>query len=256
VVEPGRKYNPLVLAGESGLGKTHILHGVGNALILKGVGPVACLSGHTLLAEVAALTTPDQLAAWRTRYHWVGALLLDDLHLLANQTRAQGELLLLFGALLDGGRQLVFSCGRRFSDLEGFDPRLLTRLQAGMVVDLLPPDREVRLAVVKGLLARTPAAADAALVDYLAGRPADSVRAVQGAVQRVLGEAEAQRVAPSPAFAREILDVVESKIARSPRRPPAGASGIVSPGLGAVRSREKMTAAWRDAADRVIPELR
>ncbi len=253
---PGARHNPLVLVGQSGVGKTHLLHAIGNTLQSAGLSPVACLSAHSFLGEVGGLRSAEEAAAWRARYQWVAALALDDLHILANETRAQEELLAIFSALASGGRQLIFSSARRLSDLEGFDPRLLTRLEAGLVVDLLPPDREVRLAVVKGLLGGD-APADAVLADYLAGRPADSVRAVQGAVQRVLSEARAQGVEATPALAREILDAVGARAGHPIRRGPAGrASGLLSPGLGIARSAEKMVTRWPTPADRLMLELR
>ena len=252
--DPGVRYNPLVVIGPSGVGKTHLLHGIGNALIARGLSPVACLSAHSFLGEIAAIRGPDEAAQWRARYHWVAALLVDDLHLLADETRAQAELLQLYTALVDANRPLVFTSAHRLPDLAGFDPRLLTRLEAGLVVDIGTPDREVRTAVVKALLAETPSATDAALIDFFAARPADSVRAVHGAVQRVLGEAAAQGTPPSPAIARETLDVVESKTTRPPRRV-SGTSGILQPGSGVVRSREKMIRLWPKPEDRLLMEL-
>ncbi|MGE0555830.1 MAG: DnaA/Hda family protein [Gemmatimonadales bacterium] len=255
LTEPGARYNPLVLVGPSGVGKTHLLHAIGNELASRGQSPVACVSGHSWLGEVAALRGADEAAIWRSRYQWLAALLIDDLHVLAGETRAQEELLQIFSALVDGGRPVIFASPRRLSDLAGFDPRLLSRLEAGLTAEIHPPDREVRLAVVKGLMAGTPAAADAALIDALAGRNAESIRSVQGAVQRVFGEAEGQGVVPSAALAREVLDAA-GRVSR-PARPPGGRpSGILSPGLGVARSREKMIVEWPRPAQRLLGELR
>jgi len=257
LAETGEGRSPLLVWGGPGVGKSHFLHGFGNALAARGVGPVACLGGPAFIAEVSARTDPDALAGWRRRYRWVGALLLDDLHLLAGEERAQEELALLIGELQEGRRPMVFASARGLAELSGLDPPLRALLESGRVVELGPPDREVRLAVVKRLLSGSAAAQDAALADYLAGRPADSVRAVQGVVARVLEEAAAQRVAPSPALAREVLEV---------RDPDAGApsrvsgavrtSGIHAPGMGLLRSREKMIDEWPVLADRLMVELR
>jgi chromosomal replication initiation ATPase DnaA len=255
--EPGRRYSPLIVVGGSGVGKSHYLHGLGNALAARGITPVACLGGRAFVAEVQALADDEALAAWRIRYRWVGAFLMDDLHLLAGERRAQEELFLLVGELLEGQRQMILASSRPLEELAGLDQRLHERLQGGIVIELPPPDREIRLAVVKRLLAGTVAAQDAALADYLAGRGADSVRAVQGTVQRVLGEAAAQRVAPSPALAREVLEVMELGSGRGQRRSGGVAtSGILSPGAALVRGREKMVGEWPSIADRLIPELR
>jgi len=257
IEEPGRRYSPLIIVGHSGTGKTHLLHGLGNALLERGVAPAACLGAHAFAAEVMAIPDGDGLAAWRLRYRWVGALLIDDIHLLAESSRAQEELQLLVGELLEGGRQMVFTSALPLEELPGIDHRLLDRLQGGLVVELPAPDREVRLAVVKRLLAGTGAAQDAALADYLASRPADSVRAVQGLAQRVLSEAAAQGVAPSPSLAREVLEAIDLGPARAARKSGAArASGILSPGIGLVRSREKMITVWPGIADRLIGELR
>ncbi len=257
IAEPGQRYSPLVVVGASGTGKTHYLHALGNALIAAGVAHVACLGGHAFVAEVRALQDAESLAAWRHHYRWVGALLLDDLHLLGGDRTAQDELILLIGELTEGRRQMVLTSTQPLQRLEGLDSRLLVRLEGGLSVELPSPDREVRLAVIKRMLADTTARDDAALADYLAARPADSVRAVQGVVQRVLGEAAAQRVAPSPALAREVLEVLELGLSRTARREAArSASGVVSPGMGLVRSPEKIVSRWPNVADRLVAELR
>jgi chromosomal replication initiation ATPase DnaA len=257
ISEPGRRYSPLVVIGASGTGKTHYLHALGNALAAAGVAPVACLGSHAFAAEVRALPDADALAAWRSRYGWVGALLLDDLHLLSGDHPAQEELMLLIGELTEGRRQMVLTSSLPLEELVGMDARLLARLGGGLSVELSSPDREVRLAVIKRMLDGSAAAGDAALADFLAARPADSVRAVQGMVQRVLGEAAAQQVEPSPSLAREVLDVMEIGLSRSARRPdPRRGSGILTPGMGQVRSPEKTVMRWPSVADRLLAELR
>ncbi|NOT09026.1 MAG: hypothetical protein HOP28_12575, partial [Gemmatimonadales bacterium] len=257
IAEPGRRYSPLIVVGGSGTGKSHYLHALGNALAAAGVAPVACLGGTAFAAEVRGLTDPEALDAWRRRYRWVGAFLLDDLHLLADEPRAQEELAALMGELQEGGRQMAFASARPLHELVGIHPALLVRLESGLTVELSPPDREVRLAVIKRLLANTPAAADAALIDYLAARPTDSIRSLQSTLQRLLGEAASQGVALSPALAREVLEEMELGGARaSTRGAAARASGILTPGRGVVRSAEKMVTSWPSVADRLIVELR
>lgn len=254
VADRDGRHTPLVLVGPSGVGKTHLLHGLGNALAVAGLGPIACLSAHSFLGELTAHKAAEDLAQWRARYQWVAALLLDDVHLLANERTAQAELLQIFGALSEGSRIMAFTSARQLSELDGFDPRLLTRLEGGFVAEVSAPDRDVRLAVIKGLLADTPAADDVGLLDYLAGRPADSARAVQGLVHRLLAEAQAERTVPSAAFAREALEAVEPRAPRRERRSGA-ASGILSPGMGVIRSREKMVLTWPRPEDRLIGDF-
>ncbi len=257
LAQPGRGSSPLLVWGGPGVGKSHFLHGLGNALAVRGVGPVACLGGHAFVAEVGARADAAALGGWRRRYRWVGALLLDDLHLLAGEPRAQEELATLIAELREGHRPMAFAWARALGDLGGLEPRLRAALESGRAVELGPPDREVRLTVVKRLLSGSAAAQDAALADYLAGRPAASVRAVQGLVARVLDGAAAQRVAPSPALAREVLEARDAGPGAALREgAPVRSSGIHAPGMGLLRSREKMIDEWPVLADRLIAELR
>jgi chromosomal replication initiator protein len=251
-VEPGRKYNPLVIVGPAGVGKTHLLHGIGNALAMSGTA-VACTSAEEFTAELIDAIGRDGVNPWRARYRRAGAFLLDDVQCIAGKDRSQEELFHLFNLLLESGRQLVFTSAVGLQALDGVEARLLTRLEGGLVVDLPPPDRETRQGVIERTLAGQTESPDRELVAYLASRPADSVRAVQGMLQRVLQAAEAQQERATATFARSVL---EGTPPRAPRRA-AGprSSGIGAPGGGA-RSREKMVLDWPVTADRLHEDWR
>jgi chromosomal replication initiator protein len=252
VAEPASRYNPLVIVGGSGVGKTHLLHALGNALASKSKAAVACLSAHEFTSELIEAIDRDAVGVWRARYRSAGAFLLDDVHLVAEKDRTQDELFVLFNFLIESGRQMIFTSGVPLSDLIGVEPRLRTRLEGGLVVDLPAPDREMRQQVLQRSLngKGTP---DADLVDYLASRPAESVRALQGLLQRVLNAAESKGVAPTAVLAREVL---EAPAPKPPRRSTGvRTSGIVAPASGA-RSREKIVWDWPDVGDRIVEEWR
>jgi len=253
VAQPGQKYNPLVLVGGSGVGKTHLLHGIGNALVAGGLRAVACLAAEEFTGGLIEAIDRDAVAQWRKRYRRADALLVDDVHLLAEKSRSQDELFLLFNQFLESGRQMVFTTAVPLPQLAGVEPRLLTRLEGGLVVDLPAPDHEIRQRVAEQVLSEKLEQPDPELALYLAGRPADSVRAVHGLIQRVLSAAEAQQVTPTVAFARSALEVTPT---RPPRRPAHRSSGLVAPGVGGVKSREKMVWDWPDIGDRLIEEWR
>jgi chromosomal replication initiator protein DnaA len=252
VQQPGARYNPLVVVGAAGLGKTHLLHGIGNALVAGGVERVACIGAEEFTSELIEAIGRDAVSAWRNRYRRAGAMLFDDVQLIAGRDRSQEELFHLFNLFLESGRQMVFTSAVPLSQLAGVEARLLTRLEGGLVVELPVPDREIRQRVAERLLAELGGAPDPEIAPYLASRPAESVRTLQGLVQRVVSAAEAEQVPLTAALARTVL---EGAPARPPRRPaPARASGIIAP--GGVRSREKMVWEWSDIGDRLVEEWR
>ena len=254
IAHPGQKYNPLVLVGGSGVGKTHLLHAVGNALIAGGLRTVACVGAEEFTGELIEAIDRDAIAQWRKRYRRVEAFLLDDVHLVAEKGRSQDELFLLFNRFLESGRQMVFTSAVPLPQLSGVEPRLLTRLEGGLVAELPIPDREIRQRVAERLLSEKVERPDPEVAAYLAGRPADSVRAVHGLVQRVLSAAEAQNAKLSAAFARSVLETSPVRPAR--RAAQSRGSGLVAPGIGGARSREKMVWDWPDIGDRLIEEWR
>jgi chromosomal replication initiator protein len=251
--EPAVRYNPLVIVGTSGVGKSHLLHALGNALAAKVKGPVACLSAHEFTGELIEAIDRDAVAAWRARYRGAAAFLLDDVHLVAEKDRTQDELFVLFNYLMEAGRQMVFTSAVPLPEMKAVESRLRTRLEGGLVVDLPPPEREIRQQVVERLLQAKAGVVDPDLTAYLSSRAAESVRAVHGQLQRVLNAAEAKSVTPTAALAREVLEGVVAKPSR--RTGPSRTSGVVAPASG-VRSREKIVWDWPDVGDRVVEEWR
>jgi len=263
VQEPGTRYNPLVIVGAGGAGKTHLLHGLGNAIAERCGLPVACLSAPEYSGELIAAIDRDAVGIWRSRYRRVSAFLLDDVHLIADTDRTQDELFLLYNVLLESGRQMIFTSAAPLAELQGLEPRLRTRLEAGLVVELPAPDREVREAVAGRELASKVGAPDPALVEFFATRPVDSIRVLLSQVHRVLNAAEARQCPPGVALAREVLDGIapvpapEPTPAAQPRRPAAHrVSGVVAPTAGGARSREKMVWEWPTVTDRAIEDWR
>ncbi len=254
VEQPGKKYNPLVLVGRSGLGKTHLLNAIGLELTRRRGAIVACLSTQAFIDELIAAIDGNRMEWWRARYRRATALLLDDIHLIAGKERTQEELFNLFNLLQDKDRQLVFTAPAAPHTLQGIEERIVSRLEGGLVAELKEPDRDLKRAVLERLLTQQNVTPEPTLIDYLADRPADSVRSLVGVAQRVVSAAAAQDVPVTAGLAREVL---EGQAPREARRS-AGfrTSGIVVSSLGGVKSREKMVWDWTDAGDRMIEEFR
>jgi chromosomal replication initiator protein len=250
--EPARRYNPLVIVGASGVGKTHLLHALGNALATRLKGPVGCLSAHEFTGELIEAIDRDAVPAWRARYRGVAAFLLDDVHLVAQKDRTQDELFVLFNFLIESGRQMVFTSAVPLAEMKAVEGRLRTRLEGGLVVDLPAPEREVRQQVVERSLQAKVGTVDPELAAYVGSRPVESIRAVHGLLQRILNAAEAQGSPPTVTLAREVLEGSQPK---PPRKSSTRSSGVVAP-AGGIKSREKIVWDWPDVGDRIVEEWR
>src|SRR5207302_475903 len=122
--QPAKKYNPLVLIGRSGFGKTHLLNALGLELAKRPRAVVACLSTQVFIDELIAAIDGDRMDWWRARYRRATALLLDDIQLLAGKERTQEELFNLFNLFVDQERQLAFTAPAHPHELEGLEERI------------------------------------------------------------------------------------------------------------------------------------
>ncbi|MDH3570033.1 MAG: DnaA/Hda family protein, partial [Gemmatimonadota bacterium] len=253
IASPGTGYNPLVLVGPPGVGKTHLLHGIGNQLAGTRDARVACLSAQQFVDELLDAIDGDRVEAWRKRYRSATALLLDDIHLLAGKERSQQELFHLYNALLEDQRQLILTLVSPPHEIEGLEARLVSRLEAGLVAELSAPDRELRHGIVRRKLKAKYPDVEPELVEYVADRPADSIRTVLNAVQRVIRAAEAQGETPTAAFAKALLEGATPATSRVARR--VRTSGVLISPISNVRSREKVVWEWPYPEERVIEEF-
>jgi len=250
IEEPGVQYNPLVLVGPSGIGKTHLLHGIGRELARgRPVGWVACVSAQSFMDELVQAIDDNRIPTWRARYRRAHAFLLDNVDLLGASDRAQDELFFLFNALLEADRQLVFTSTLPPREVNGLNDRLVSRLEGGLVAGLDVPDETLRRDVlVRQFMARV-GRADEELVSYLAHQPVESVRSLLGLAQKILTTADAKGAAPSVGIAREVLE------GPAAAGRPARTSGVVVAPSGGVESREKVVWDWPNPADRIIEDL-
>lgn len=250
---PGERYNPLVIVGPNGLGKTHLLHAIGHALSAAKGALVACLSAQDFMDELTRAVETKRLDQWRSRYRRTTAFLLDDLHVLAGKDQAQEELFNLYNLLFEKKRQMVFTLNTPPIEVSGLADRIVSRLDAGLVTALAAPDRELRMAVISRLLVQRLGSRDETLAEYLADRPADSVRAVATQLQHVLTEAESRGVPPTAGLAREL---VEGAAPKPKRRSSVSlrTSGIIVSPLGGLRSHEKVVWVWPEITQRLLED--
>jgi chromosomal replication initiator protein len=148
---PGTAYNPFLIYGGAGLGKTHLMQAIGNYIHENTDYKVIYISAETFTNEFIASIqdTEKAKAAFKNKYRFADILLIDDIHFLQKKDGTQEELFYTFNALYDANKQMVFTCDRPVSDLKDFNDRLRSRVGRGLNVDLQPPNYETRCAILK-----------------------------------------------------------------------------------------------------------
>jgi chromosomal replication initiator protein len=146
---PGRAYNPLFIYGGSGMGKTHLLHAIGHCMQQHDPAQqVLCLPAEEFSRQLIGTIQHGHMEAFRERYRYVDALLMDDVHFLAGKTRSQEEFFYTFNALYEAGKQIVLTGDRPPLEITPLQERLRSRLLCGLMADLQPPDLETRIAIL------------------------------------------------------------------------------------------------------------
>ena len=184
---PGKSYNPLFLYGGVGLGKTHLLHAIGQHVTSnKRAARVAYLSSEKFTNEYIDAIQNNKLVGFRKKYRQTDVLLIDDIQFLAGKERIQEEFFHTFNALHESHKQIVLTCDRPASEIQGLESRLVSRFEWGLVTDLQPPDIEMRLAILKKKAQVMNAVLPEEIINFLATRIRTNIRRLEGALIRVV----------------------------------------------------------------------
>jgi chromosomal replication initiator protein len=183
---PGKSYNPLFLYGGVGLGKTHLLHAIGQHVAgTKKNARVAYVSSEKFTNEYIDGIQNNQLAKFRKKYRQTDVLLIDDIQFLAGKERIQEEFFHTFNALHESHKQIVLTCDRPASEIQGLENRLVSRFEWGLVTDLQPPDIEMRLAILQKKAQLMNVVLPDDIINFLATRIRTNIRRLEGALIRV-----------------------------------------------------------------------
>ncbi|MGE0809915.1 MAG: chromosomal replication initiator protein DnaA [Immundisolibacter sp.] len=206
-------YNPLLLYGGVGLGKTHLLHAVGNALLAQRPDArVVYVSGERFVTDMVTALQQNRFDAFRAQYRNLDLLLVDDVQFLAGKERSQEEFFHVFNAMLESKSQLVMSSDRFPRDIKGLEDRLKSRFGWGLSVAVEPPDMETRVAILlsKAELAHQTVPQDVAF--FIAKRVHSNVRELEGALRTVIAYATLTHAPITLELAREALkDIVKAQ---------------------------------------------
>lgn len=182
---PGWKYNPLFIYGGTGLGKTHLMQAIGNELIKRRKYAVCYLTAEAFMNDFVNAIQNDWMDKFRDRYRKIDILLVDDIQFIATRKNFQEEFFNTFTTLYAAGKQIVMTSDVAPKNLHGFEQRLISRFEGGMVQEIEMPSYETRLAILqKKAESIQPTIPDNAL-RFIADNIKSHVRAMEGALAKV-----------------------------------------------------------------------
>jgi chromosomal replication initiator protein len=207
---PGQAYNPLFLYAPPGMGKTHLLHAIGNYVSDYSPGAVIRLAtAESFTNHFIAALNARGLEEFKRAYRDADVLLLDDVQFLASKAKTEEEFFHTFNALYDNGRQLVITCDRLPRALTAIEQRLRERFEAGLVAEITPPDHATRVAILyKRAALDGIEIAHPEVLEMVADRVTDNIRALEGALIRVVAFHSLTRRPIDPALTAEVLDAM------------------------------------------------
>lgn len=186
----GKSYNPLLLYGGVGLGKTHLMHAVGNHI--KSRNPdakVVYLHSQRFVQDMVKALQQGTMDDFMQYYRSVDTLLIDDIQFFANKLRSQEEFFHVFNALLESDRQMVLTCDRYPREIEGLEERLKSRFVYGLTQEVEPPELETRVAILMKKAEAEEIDLDPAVAFFIGERIRSNVRELEGALRRVIANA-------------------------------------------------------------------
>lgn len=189
---PGRQYNPILLYGGSGLGKTHLMQAIGNYIYQNNDDKlkICYVSAESFTNEFLDSLKTKKTNEFKNKYRNLDVLLLDDIHFLQNKEQTQEELFYTFNALNERHSQMVFTCDRPIKEIKNMANRLVSRLSNGLCIDLQPPNYETRVAILQKKMELLGKTLNSDIVDYIAKSVETNVRELEAALNKVFGYAD------------------------------------------------------------------
>ncbi len=187
----GKAYNPLLIYGSSGLGKTHLMHAIGNAVIEKNQNlNIVYLHSEKFVQDMVQAFQHNTINAFKFYYRSVDILLIDDIQFLAGKERSQEEFFHTFNNLLDNKHQVVLTCDKYPKEIEGLEERLKSRFGWGLPVAIEPPDLETRAAILINKANQVNVNLPQEVAFFIGKRIPSNVRDLEGALRRVIANAQ------------------------------------------------------------------
>lgn len=192
---PGKMYNPLFLYGESGLGKTHLMHAIGNYITKNTDKRVLYVTSEQFIQDFIKTNRKDDLETnfnyvefFKNKYRNIDVLIIDDIQFLGGATKTQQEFFHTFNNLYNDSKQIIISSDRSPNDLKVLEDRLRTRFTWGLEVNIFPPDFELRSAIVRKKIIAEKLEKDIPddVIEYIASNTGTNVRQLEGSITRLV----------------------------------------------------------------------
>ena len=203
---PAKAYNPLFIYGESGLGKTHLLHAIGAYAkeLYKGLR-VRYVSTEEFTNDFINSIRDDKSSVFQRRYRDLDVLLVDDIQFLENKERTQEEFFHTFNTLYNANKQIVISSDRPPKQLTTLEDRLRSRFEWGLITDIQPPELETRIAILRKKAAQDKLNAPDDVLEFIASKISTNIRELEGALIRVTAFASLNRQVVDMGLAEIVL---------------------------------------------------
>ena len=184
---PAQNYNPLLIYGDSGLGKTHLLYAIANVIRRNDAkAKIVYIKGDDFINEFIELIRAGRGNEFRAKYREADLLLVDDVQFVAGKEQVQNEFFHTFNTLYESGKQIVLTSDRPPSEMTLLDDRLRTRFEWGLLADVTPPDFETRLAIIKNKAALLGMELPDKIAVYIAQNVTANVRQLEGTINKIL----------------------------------------------------------------------
>ncbi len=212
----GTSFNPLVIYGGTGLGKTHLIQAIGNSAITNGKAQrVIYVSSEKFTVEFVDAIQSDRISDFSSFYRSMDILIVDDIQFFAGKEKTQDNFFHTFNELHQIGKQIILSSDRPPKELKGLDDRLLSRFQWGLTADIQPPDLETRIAILRKKSEGEGIDLPQDVVECIAANVTSNIRELEGCLISLLAKASLEGREISVDLAREVLKVVVGDV-RSP----------------------------------------
>ena len=206
-VNPGNTYNPLFIYGNSGLGKTHLMHAIGNAVLSANPSAkVKYITSETFTNEMINAIKNNTFNDFREKYRTIDCLIIDDIQFLEKKERTQEEFFHTFNALKESNKQIVVSSDRPPKDMDELEERLRSRFVSGLTVDIQPPDLETRIAIIRKKAEFENINMPNDVIQIIATSINNNIRMIEGAFNRIVAYANLMNMPINREMTLKILD--------------------------------------------------